>query len=272
MRVCNKVLTLGALCGSLALGHAASADLIHHYTFDNGASVGADTGTIGGRNLTEKTRGTGGTVSQIASVTDSNGLTRNGVIRITGESPTTGDNDTTNGSWMEHDAGTSTTLANFTVALWYRTDIADNAGFSSMFSNGPGSSNAFQLDNGDNGVGPDEVRLNPVGGANRRSDTSTFATNTWIHVALTYDGSVAKMYVNGAQVGADINANPGNEFQEIRIASNRGQSRLFDGDFDDLQVHNVALSAQDVAALVPEPSSLAMLCVGGFLIARRRRG
>jgi hypothetical protein len=252
------------------LATVSPAALIHHYTFD-AASLGADTGTVGGRTLSEQIRGSGGTVSQVTSVTDINGLTRNGVLRIKEGNVATGaDADTANGSWMEHDTGASTTLANFSVALWFRTDISDNAGFSSMFSNGP--TNNFQIDNGTNGVTPDDIRLLGQSGVSI-NDPSTFAVDTWTHLAVTYDGTDTRFYIDGSLFGTALGANAGNEFREIRLGSNRGQSRLFDGDFDEFQIHNVALDANAINAIAtPEPSTSALGALGiiGWIMRRRR--
>ena len=43
--------------------------------------------------------------------------------------------------------------------------------------------------------------LTPVNAAGSFSQPSGLATNTWQHIALTYDGSYQRLYINGAEVG-----------------------------------------------------------------------
>ena len=90
-----------------------------------------------------------------------------------------------------------------------------------------------------------------VGGSDRRVGAQpALAVNTWTHLAVTYDGSTMRLYVNGvlrssvAQAGAiTASANP------LRIGGNTvfGQE-FFAGLLDDVRVYNRALSAQEVVA------------------------
>ena len=77
--------------------------------------------------------------------------------------------------------------------------------------------------------------------------TATLATNTWAHLALTYDGTTIRLYVNGTQVASTpktgsitTSTNP------LTIGSDSFYGQYFQGLIDDLRVYNVALSAAQI--------------------------
>jgi hypothetical protein len=70
--------------------------------------------------------------------------------------------------------------------------------------------------------------------------------NTWTHVALTYDGSALRLYVNGTQAarraaGGTIQTttNP------LWIGGNQPYGEYFNGLIDEVRVYNRALSQAD---------------------------
>jgi hypothetical protein len=82
------------------------------------------------------------------------------------------------------------------------------------------------------------------------ASTTTLATNTWTHVAVTYDGSTTRLYLNGVQRvsrsgvrSIPATANP------LRIGGNAvWNNEWFDGTLDELRVYSRALTAADVLA------------------------
>jgi hypothetical protein len=87
--------------------------------------------------------------------------------------------------------------------------------------------------------------------------TSTYALNTWYHVAATYDGANVVLYVNGSVVsttsyttGIGINHydDAGNQFMFGNYGSN-STLQTFQGTIDDIRYYNRALSAAEIAAL-----------------------
>ncbi|MDX5437676.1 MAG: T9SS type A sorting domain-containing protein, partial [Pontibacter sp.] len=81
---------------------------------------------------------------------------------------------------------------------------------------------------------------------------------TWIHVAATFDGSIARLYVNGVENrtktldGAppiNINNLP------LAIGAQHDGNRTFSGAMDDVRVYNRALSAEEILELASTQST-----------------
>lgn len=76
--------------------------------------------------------------------------------------------------------------------------------------------------------------------------------NQWMYGVVTYDGSVRKTYINGAQVGSDDTQFSGNITVNGALGLNIGYDACcggryyFDGSIDDVRLYNRALSAQEV--------------------------
>ena len=71
--------------------------------------------------------------------------------------------------------------------------------------------------------------------------------NAWTHVALTYDGSTLRLYVNGTQAATraatgaiQTTTNP------LWIGGNSPYGEYFQGLIDDVRVYNRALTATDI--------------------------
>ena len=79
------------------------------------------------------------------------------------------------------------------------------------------------------------------------SGTTANPVNVWTHVALTYDGTIIRLYVNGAQAGSQArtgsiqaNSNP------LWIGGNSPYGEYFQGLIDEVRVYNRALSQAEI--------------------------
>lgn len=231
-----------ALAG-LAVTTGANAQLIHHYTFDSG-SVAID--SIGGAN---------GTLFGGASIIG-------GALLLDGSS-----------GYVEtlgnHIVPTS---GNFTISMFARQTVSSN-GFVELISQGDLGSRFFF---GHDPAGNFRVAPN-------NSSSSLFPTDGGYHnYALTYQGSTANLYVDGALVetfsgisygAGGTNTRFGRQFDPF--------GEYFNGLIDDVRIYNSALSSAEIHAIanpvaaIPEPETYAMLLAGlgvlGFAAHRRKR-
>ncbi len=89
-----------------------------------------------------------------------------------------------------------------------------------------------------------------IGGSTKQlSAGSQVRTNTWTHLASTYDGSTQKLYVNGALVGSRpqtgaIALSNG----ALRIGGNSVWGEYFRGYIDEVRVYNRALTQTEITS------------------------
>jgi hypothetical protein len=76
-------------------------------------------------------------------------------------------------------------------------------------------------------------------------------SNTWYHVAFTYDGTTMKTYVNGkpdreAKIGGDFTVDK----QPFTIGSYKGENYYWKGTIDEVAISNVARSEKEINAMM----------------------
>jgi hypothetical protein len=196
-----------------------------------------------------------------------------------------------------------------TIAFWFNASslpgTSDQQRLIALGAPAPAESFDIVFENGTNanqndGVSGDQTRVGLRYGNgnvyfNADNSGNDFAADTWYHVAFVYDGggldleaigntadgTGLQVFVNGVQVsaaGGNLNNGTQNlnttasDFDIGGVGGSTGNNRdRFDGRFDDLRIYNEALSSSAVAALVPEPGSLALLGLGGLCVLNRRR-
>jgi PKD repeat protein len=99
-----------------------------------------------------------------------------------------------------------------------------------------------------------------IGGYDRQlSAGNHLPSNTWTHLAATYDGTRQRLYVNGVQVGSRaqtgtlaVSASP------LRIGGNTvWANEYFQGLIDEVRIYNRALTQAEIAAVSEKPVSQA---------------
>jgi hypothetical protein len=99
---------------------------------------------------------------------------------------------------------------------------------------------------------------------------ANLAPDKWIHFAATFKGSeTVKLYVNGeltVSVPATFATLNGSNNRPLQIG-NRGSSiaNSWNGLIDEVYIFDTELSAQEIAALVPEPTTLMLMLFGSTL-------
>lgn len=111
--------------------------------------------------------------------------------------------------------------------------------------------------------------------------TGVLVDDTWAHVAATFDGLTATVYVDGvlsSSVGYGGLVQTSTDF-----SFGSDGSAFFDGVLDDFGMWNRALSVDDIAAVytdgidaystvfIPEPATLSLVLIGGLMLTRIHR-
>jgi hypothetical protein len=101
-------------------------------------------------------------------------------------------------------------------------------------------------------VQPDSVRvyLNTSAGETIIQGTTALITNEWFHIALTYDGAEARIFVNGQlDVSSDVSGELTQSNNELRIG--RGEpAGYFVGMIDDVRLYNHALTESELLSVM----------------------
>lgn len=182
--------------------------------------------------------------------------------------------------YVEVPGATSLEPNTISVAMWVNATSTGNIQLLADTSHGPGTNNngwalQIQANNRASFAYGNGSTFPEVG------SSSIVADGTFHHVVGTLDGSDLRMYVDGvfessvAYTGTpgDSTANGGN----IRLGNHYLFSRPVNGLIDEVRIYDHALSLSEVQALagaaVPEPNSVAVLCLTGIglLWTRRRR-
>ncbi len=84
--------------------------------------------------------------------------------------------------------------------------------------------------------------------------TAPLALNIWTHVAVTYNASILRLYVNGSQVNTRAVSGPiVTSSNPLRLGGNTVWGEYFDGVLDEVRVYNRALSAAEIQADMNRP-------------------
>ncbi len=113
-------------------------------------------------------------------------------------------------------------------------------------------------------------------------DEAIGARDEWGHVAFVFDAvaGTRNLYLNGELIAAysssavlPIDSLAGIDAFMIFHANSTGSGSWdsFHGKMDDFRIYDNALTQAEVAALVPEPTTIALLSLGAFALIRRKK-
>jgi len=141
------------------------------------------------------------------------------------------------------DLGTSSTLnpANITIAMWVKPDALTDWDY--LFTRGQADYNeAYRFE-----LGATNLFCNFGNGASNDSISKAhgMSNGTWYHVALTYDGATATLFVDGASIGTE---SVSIVMEQASRTTTIGEPLTGAGDYFDGQIDSVGLWSRALTA------------------------
>ncbi|MEK7500082.1 MAG: LamG domain-containing protein [Patescibacteria group bacterium] len=131
-----------------------------------------------------------------------------------------------------------------TVSSWVRTNSIGANQYILDASTDGGSGNGLSVRIRDNGT----IRFWHYNAAANANSVGTLSANVWYHVAVTWDGTTNRIYINGSPDGT--NTGDSNSLGSIyQIGHSNVLGGFFNGRLDDVRIYNRALSATEITAL-----------------------
>ena len=224
------------LCGAgTAATFAQSSGPVAAYSFDagSGTTVSDVTGHNNTINLLNGTAWSTGKYSRAASFDGSNdygvAAAANSALNLTGRS--------------------------FTLSAWINP--RSNSGWQLIVDKPYTSSHSWPYFDWSMHREDSTGRLNAFLGCEgvQRPSNSSIPLNTWTHVAVTYDGTALRHYINGVldRTTAVSCAVTNTNSRPIRIGANGGGTEVMNGLIDDVRIYNRPLSAAEIQTDMASP-------------------
>jgi autotransporter-associated beta strand protein len=144
-------------------------------------------------------------------------------------------------------------LSNFTITAWAKQTTT--ASWMRVFDFGTGTATYMFLTPLPGGASAPRFAFKLNNGAEQQiNGTSAVSVGTWHHFAVTLNGSVGILYVDGVAVGTNssMTLNPsslGNTTQNY-LGKSQWNDPYFNGQVDEFRIYHTALSASEVATLI----------------------
>jgi len=143
------------------------------------------------------------------------------------------------GDYVVHSLGAASDWPASTLTAWVKADSIGQDNYSSVFSSHTPNSAGFQIDV--DGENPGVYRINPPGG---QILVFGAASTGWVHLALTFEGTSAKLYYNGSWTATGTLNDT--TFNQFAICTNRGASNSLFGIIDDFRMYDKVLSQEEI--------------------------
>lgn len=149
-------------------------------------------------------------------------------------------------------AGIVAGLTNFTLEVWVRLNAL--SAWSRIVDFGSGTTTNLFLtpQSGAGGTLRFAITTGGAGGEQRINAPTALSTGAWHHVAVTLNGNVGTLYLNGAPVGTNNSMTLRPASLGLTVSNYFGRSQYADphlnGELDEVRIHSVALSAAEIAA------------------------
>ncbi len=144
--------------------------------------------------------------------------------------------------------GVPTGTSSYTIAAWIDINNANKNGIVGWGNFGTGGTvNAFRTTQGD--AAPNGAGLDNYWWANDYVQSTVNLVNNWAYVAVTYNGTLRSMYVNGVLVGTFTSGAPNTAVTNFKIGVTNGLTEFFNGSMSNLLIANTALSAAQLRNL-----------------------
>ena len=258
-----RLIVMGAVVCALGVGSLQAA-LVSYYTFDDAADLGADaTGTNNGTPVGDATQGPG-KVGTGSLVLDGDG----DIVNVAGAASFDAVDDDGDG---------------WTLAAWVKApaDATGDDGVMRVFSMyNPteawmGEGWGLGIDRAD--PAQEKVMSTTYGIVDMRHDSDPLPDDEWTHLDYVYqnDGGNAAtdFYVNGVLLGttttgSGFGINDTTNDYVIGALGFSGHTQFWQGSIDELRVYDTPLTADQIGALVPEPTSIVLFGIGlGLVLA-----
>ena len=202
---------------------------------------------------------TSGTVAEDYSGNGWDGTLVNGPVWTAGRIENGVSLDGTN-DYVDLADGVLNGLTEFTAATWVYLDSRSD--WTRIFDFGTGTSvNMFLTPkNGGDGNLRYAITTSGGGGEQRINTSYVFPLRTWTHVAVTWEGNVGILYVNGSEVGRNnsMTLNPSSlgATTQNYLGKSQYADPYLDGRLDDFRVYNRALNPAEINEVSYAPSLL----------------
>lgn len=137
-----------------------------------------------------------------------------------------------------------------TVSSWIRTTTTGTR--EAFLSKSSGTSNTWLFEMNSNNCGVGKLGFFIVAGGTEYNvcSVSSLGTDTWYHVAATYDGTTVSIYLNGVlDASQSISGAIATNTLPIVVGNWNGGGRPWSGDIDDVRMYSRSLLAEEVESL-----------------------